>query len=181
MIRKTLILTVSVFLFVTAGYAQSKQPKTVRDFFMVLPDKYFGIECCSFVPKSKQKTEYLKRYLKSEDTANGYMSGYGDAAQDGFVMALFKRQDGTYLIGLYTNGEGGAEDTPWTVFLNYSGGKWTDVSRSVVPGHDKLKYIYELPRNGTTVEVFSKKEEADGYKDKKLYDLEWKNGKFIKK
>ncbi|MBK9768915.1 MAG: hypothetical protein IPP63_18890 [Chloracidobacterium sp.] len=51
------------------------------------------------MPRSKQKPEYLKRYLKVEDTANGYMSGYGDAAQEGFVMALFKRPNGSYLIG----------------------------------------------------------------------------------
>ena len=160
--------------------AQSKAPKTVRDYFMALPDKYFSLDCCMMLPKSKRKAEYLKRYLVTEDAANGYMKASGDAAQEGFVMALFKRPNGSYLIGFYTEGEGGAEDTPWTVFLNYNAGKWTDVSRSVVAGHDKSKYIYELPRKGTTVEVFSKKEDAEGYKDKKLYDLVWKDGKFVK-
>ena len=181
MIRRILIPAFAIFLLTTTGFAQTKQPKTVRDYFMALPDKYFSLDCCMTMPKSKQKAEYLKRYLKAEDTANGYMSGYGDAAQEGFVMALFKRPDGNYLIGFYTNGEGGAEDTPWTVFLDFKAGKWTDVSRTVIAGYNKAKFIYELPQKGTTVEVFSKKEEADGYKDKKLHDLEWKNGKFLKK
>lgn len=175
----TLLLALAVMPIAVS--AQKNQPKTVRDFFMALPDKYFSLDCCMSMPKSKQKAEYLKRYLKVEDAANGYLSGYGDAAQEGFVMALFKRPNGTYLIGFYTEGEGGVEDTPWTVFLNYSAGKWTDVSRSTVTGYNKFKYIYELPRQGTTVEVFAKKEEADGYKGKKLHDLIWKNGKFVVK
>jgi hypothetical protein len=139
-----------------------------------------GVAGQIFRPKSKQKAEYLKRYLTVEDTANGYMSGSGDAAQEGFVMALFKRPNGTYLIGFYTEGEGGVGDTPWTVFLNYSAGKWTDVSRTVIANFNKTKYIYILPRHGTTVEVFATDENADGYKGKKLHDLAWKNGKFLR-
>ncbi len=155
--QRSIILLLTLSVFSITALAQTKQPKTVRDFFMALPDKYFSLDCCMSMPKAKQKSEYLKRYLKVEDTANGYMSGYGDAAQEGFVLALFKRPNGTYLIGFYTDGEGGVEDTPWTVFLSYSGGKWTDVSRSVIAGYNKFKYIYELPRNGTTVEVFKKR------------------------
>jgi hypothetical protein len=173
------MLIISLSAVIASG--QGKQPKTVRDFFMALPDKYFSLDCCMTLPRSKRKAEYLKRYLRVEDTANGYLSGSGDAAQEGFVMALFKRPSGTYLIGFYTEGEGGVEDTPWTVFLNYSAGKWTDVSQTVVANYNKQKYIYELPQKGTTVEVFAKKEEADGYKGKKLHDLVWKNGKFVKK
>ncbi|CAN5408534.1 hypothetical protein BH10ACI2_BH10ACI2_04040 [soil metagenome] len=141
MTRKTVFIGVSVLFFAALASAPSKQPKTVRDFFMALPDRYFSLDCCMMLRKSKQKAEYLKRYLVVEDAANGYMKASGDAAKEGFVMALFKRPNGSYLIGFYTNGEGGAEDTPWTVFLNYNAGKWTDVSRSVVAGHDKTKYI----------------------------------------
>jgi hypothetical protein len=47
--------------------------------------------------------------------------------------------------------------------------------------------MYELPRKGTTIEVFAKKiiETGDDYeiseKGAKLYDLEWKGGKFTVK
>ena len=174
--RKIVFTAITIAVMAFAVAAQSKQPKTVRDFFMALPDKYFSLDCCMTMPRSKQKAEYLKRYLNVEDTANGYLSAYGDAAQEACVMTLFKRPNGSYLIGFYTRGEGGAEDTPWTVFLNYKNGKWTDVSKTMVAGYDKQKYIYELPRNGTTVEVFAKEEEADCYKGKKLHDVAWKNG-----
>jgi hypothetical protein len=153
-------------------------PRTVREFFMALPGRYFGIECCGEKGPVKAKERYLEQYLTVEDTANGYMSAGGDAAQDAFVMALFKRADGSYLIGLFTYGEGGVEDTPWTVFLDYRGGKFKDVSRSVVPRYNKAKFVYELPRNGTTVEVFAKDEMNDLNKGKKLHDLVWKAGKF---
>ncbi len=180
MIRLTPALWLSILLVLPA-YSQVKAPKTVRDFFMALPDKYFSLDCCMSMPHSRQKPEYLKRYLNVEDTPNGYLSGYGDAAQEGFVMALFKLPTGKYLIGFYTYGEGGVEDTPWTVFLNYDRGRWTDVSKTTIPGYNKEKYIYELPRKGTTVEVFEKDENGqDWYKGKKLYDLVWKNGRFIK-
>ncbi|HEX8246691.1 MAG TPA: hypothetical protein VF599_00785 [Pyrinomonadaceae bacterium] len=159
--------------------AQTKQPKTVRDFFMLLPARYFSLDCCIGKDLRRSKQEYLERYLNVEDAANGYMSGAGDAAQDGFAMALFKRANGTYLIAFYTYGEGGVEDTPWCVFLDYKNGKWTDVSRAVVPNYNAQKYIYELPRQGTTIEVFGKDEMGEGfYKGKKLYDLIWQNGKF---
>jgi hypothetical protein len=134
----------------------------------------FGLQAAA-----QTKQPYLERYLNVEDAANGYMSGAGDAAQDGFAMALFKRANGTYLIAFYTYGEGGVEDTPWCVFLDYKNGKWTDVSRAVVPNYNAQKYIYELPRQGTTIEVFGKDEMGEGfYKGKKLYDLIWQNGKF---
>ena len=71
-------------------------------------------------------------------------------------------------------------------FLDYKDGKWSDISSTVVPEFSKKNW-YELPRVGTTVKVFAKKivEQGKDYeiseKGKKLYDLEWKDGKFEKK
>jgi hypothetical protein len=72
-------------------------------------------------------------------------------------------------------------------FLDYANESWTDISATTVPQFSK-KNMYELPRLGTTVKVFAKKviEKGDDYevsdKGEKLYDLEWKNGRFtIKK
>ena len=158
--------------------AQQKEPKTVRDFFMSLPEQYFSLDCCLYKRTYRQaKIEYLKRYLMVEDTPNGFMSGGGDAAQEGFEMALFKRADGSYLVALYTYGEGGIEDTPWCKFLDYSKGKWTDVSRRVVPDYSKEKYEYKLPRRGTTIEVYTKVEEGE---PTKLYDLVWNKSRFVR-
>lgn len=157
-------------------------PKTIRDFFMLLPEKYFVLEGC-VREKDKDckngKVDYLKTFTEIDDTANGYFKGGCDGAQSCLEMAIFRRPDGTYLVGVATS----AEMINDYYFLDYANGSWTDVSATAVLQFSK-KNIYELPRKGTTVKVFAKKviEKGDDYevsdKGEKLYDLEWKNGKF---
>jgi hypothetical protein len=168
----------------TAG-GKSDEPRTVRDYFMRLPEKYFVLEGCDHAKDKdcqQAKTEYLRTFVEAEDTGNGYLKAGCDGAQSCLEMALFKRPNGTYLVGLVSTNEMVSDYT----FLDYVNGKWTDVSSKVVPEFSK-KNVYELPRYGTTVPVFSTKvtEEGDDYeiraKDAKLYDLEWKDGKFVRK
>jgi hypothetical protein len=166
--------------------AVNTYPKTVREFFMALPDKYFTLEGCEPAKDKdckKAKEDYLRNLLQAEDTANGYLKGGCDGAQHCIEMALFKKPDGTYVIGVANTGEMSSN----TYFLDYNGSTWTDISSKVVPQYSK-KNFYRLPQYGTTVEVFGKQvsdEDADadiGDKGDKLYDLEWKNGTFtIKK
>jgi hypothetical protein len=155
-------------------------PKTVRDFFMLLPEKYFTFEGCDREKDKgckKAREDYLKTFGEV-DIPNGYIKGGCDGGQACMEMAIFKRPDGTYLVGLATF----SEMINDFYFLNYKGGTWTDVS-STVPEFSK-KNMYELPRRGTTVSVFAKKiiEQGPDYeaseKGLKLYDLEWKDGKF---
>jgi hypothetical protein len=69
-------------------------------------------------------------------------------------------------------------------FLNYKNGEWTEVSKSVVPRFSKDNY-YEFPRYGTTVKVYAKRilEKGNDWeiseKGARLYNLEWKNGRFV--
>lgn len=158
-------------------------PKTVRDFFSLLPDKYFVLEGCEREKDkdcSKARAEYLKTFTEVEDIKNGYFKGGCDGAQSCIEMAIFKRPDGNYLVGVATSGEMIND----FYFLDYTGGKWTDVSRDV-PEFSKANW-YELPRVGTTVKVFAKKvtEKGEDFeiseKGKKLYDLVWRDGRFAK-
>ncbi|HEX8290013.1 MAG TPA: hypothetical protein VF556_18675 [Pyrinomonadaceae bacterium] len=160
-----------------------KQPKTVREFFNLLPQKYFTLEGCADKPTKenceKARAAYLKNYLEVEDAANGYMKGGCDGAQSCFTMALFKRPDGTYIVALNKLFEMGEE----TYFLEYANGSWKDIGAQVVPEYSREK-TYELPRYGTNVAVYGLKEIDEGINERgeKLYDLVWKNGKFsIKK
>jgi hypothetical protein len=155
-------------------------PKTVRDFFMLLPEKYFTLEGCDR-EKDKECKKAREDYLKTfgeVDIPNGYIKGGCDGGQACMEMTIFKRPDGTYLVGLATF----SEMINDYYFLNYKDNTWTDVS-STVPEFSK-KNMYELPRQGTTVGVFAKKivEQGPDYeaseKGPKLYDLEWKDGKF---
>lgn len=162
--------------------AAAGEPRTIRDFFMLLPEKYFVLEGCEREKDKdcrKAKQDYLKTFTEVEDTANGYFKGGCDGGQRCLEMTIFKRPDGSYLVAVSTDGEMTVEQH----FLDYAGGKWTDVAAQVIPdfGRDK---IYELPRHGTTMKVFSKKviEKGDDYevaeKGARLYDLVWKDGKF---
>ena len=164
--------------------SQTNEPKTVKDFFTLLPEKYFTLEGC-FREKdkdcSKARAEYLKNYKEIEDIKNGYLKAGCDGAQSCIEMALFKRPDNSYVIAVATF----SEELEEIVFLDYKNGVWTDVSQKIVPEFSKDKR-YEIPRYGTTVKVFSTKliEKGDDYevreKDKNIYDLEWKDGKFLK-
>ena len=177
-ITATICVHLWIILLCLSASAQTKQPKTARDFFMLLPDKYFGVLCCA----DDTKESYLKQFLDVEDTANGYLSGNAEGGQGGFKMALFKRPNGNYLIGFHSFG------VMWDdfYFLEYKNKKWTDVSAREVPGYSKANE-YVMPRYGTTDEVFSRKliEKEDDFeireRDQKIYDLEWKNGKFQKR
>lgn len=159
--------------------AQTEQPKTVRDFFNLLPQKYFTLEGCADKPTKenceKARAAYLKNFLEVEDTANGYMKGGCDGAQSCFTMALFKRPNGTYITALNKLFEMGEE----TYFLEYANGNWKDIGTQVVPEYSREK-TYELPRQGTTVAVYELKQVDEGISERgeKLYDLIWKNGKF---
>jgi hypothetical protein len=159
---------------------QPSGPKNVRDFFILLPEKYFTLEGCDREKDKdckKAREDYLKTYGEV-DIANGYINGDCDGGQACIEMAIFKRPDGTYLVGVATS----AEMLNDYYFLDYKNGSWSDVSSSV-PEFSK-KNMYEFPRNGTTIQVFAKKitEQGPDYeaseKGAKLYDLIWKDGKF---
>jgi hypothetical protein len=163
---------------------EGDQPKTVIDFFNRLPEKYFTLEGCdraSDAACKKARAEYLKNFTEVEDIANGYFKGGCDGAQSCIEMAIFKRPDGTYLVGIATSGEMIND----FYFLDYAGGRWEDVSAKVVPEYSK-KHWYELPRYGTTMKVFAKKitEQGDDFEASEkgglLYSLAWKGGRFTK-
>jgi hypothetical protein len=163
---------------------QTQGPSNVREFFMLLPEKYFVLEGCDRAKDQnckKAREDYLKTFGEV-DIANGYIKGGCDGGQACMEMAIFKRPDGTYLVGLSTE----AEMMNDFYFLDYKNGAWSDVSNSVVPEFSK-KNMYVIPRHGTTVSVFAKKivEKGDDYevseRGAKLYDLEWTDGKFTKK
>ena len=178
-----ILAVVALMLASKTATAQTSPPKTVREFFNLLPQKYFPLEACSANPTKKNcdraRAEYLKRFIEIEDTTNGYLKGGCDGAQSCFHMALFKRPNGNYIVGLTTSNEADED----SYFLEYSGAKWRDIGAQVVPEYGKNK-VYHLPRYGTTVEVYEyNKVAGEDYskRGRKLYDLVWKDSRFIRK
>jgi hypothetical protein len=160
------------------------EPSNIMEFFTALPERYFALEGCDRATDkdcSKARADYLKTFTEVSDIRNGYFKGGCDGGQSCIEMAIFKRPDGKYLVGVATAFEMGNQFH----FLDYADGQWRDASREVP--EFSAKNWYELPRVGTTMGVFEKKviEKGDDYevteKGRKLYDLVWKNGKFMKK
>src|SRR5215204_6097011 len=128
------LIVFSIAIILQTVDAQKKQPKTVREYFMLLPQSYFAIESCNTnVVKNCQpfKIEYLNGFLKVEDTLNGYLEGDGDGAQEHFKMALFKKPNGAHIVGLYVLGESGEK----YYFLEYKNRRWANVSKSIIPNY----------------------------------------------
>ena len=185
--KNILFLILAVILFGTSSHAQSSKPKTVRDFFNLLPQKYFEIGCCGVYAEpdsEKAHAKYLETFLAVDDAANGYLEAGGEAGQGSIKMAIFKKTNGTYIIGIET----ADEMYEHNYFLEYRNGKWFDVSSKVIPQFGKNKF-YSLPRYGTKIEVFAKKviekvsdEQVIYETGEKLYNLVWSGEKFtIKK
>jgi hypothetical protein len=162
-IMPAIFLLAQIFCPHGSVVAQSAQPKTVVDYYLMLPDKYT-------IEVSKERRQHLVRddsgRVVAKDIKNGYLYISGDAGESGMVMTLFKRPDGSYLIGVNPFDEM-ADDL---YFLSYDKGKWSNVTRLVIPKYSR-KLSYSLPQHGTTVEVSNQA-------GKKLYDLVWAHGKF---
>lgn len=161
---------------------QTNQPKTLREFFNLLPPKYFTLAGCE--PQkdkncNRARAEYIRNNLLIEDSKNGYWKSGCDGAQSCLEMALFRRSDATYVVHILTLDVMDEK----SYFLEYKDGVWADIGAQIVPEYS-AQNIYVPPRYGTTVEVFKKKytEPDFGERGAKLYDLIWKSGKFeIKK
>lgn len=184
----SLLIVVCVASFVAA---QSKQPKTVEDFYMALPSKYIS-------PLAKVKDR--RKLIKTSDTANGYLYLSGENASvdwEGWAeIALFKKTSGEYLIGV-VDGDCATICYSGVVFLEYKAGKWTDATKKVLPEisdemilarYKKLfpgdtefdqknpPYTnYKLPQKGTTLIMNAN---TGGDADAQLFELKWNGAKF---
>jgi hypothetical protein len=159
------------------------EPSNVMEFFAALPDKYFTLEGCDRATDKeckKARADNIKTFTEVSDVKNGYFKGGCDGGQRCIEIAIFKRPDGRYLVGVATF----AEMINDFHFLDYAGGQWREAS-SEVPEFSSKNW-YQLPRIGTTMSVFEKKvlEKGDDYeateKGRKLFDLAWKDGRFVR-
>lgn len=169
-LRLVVIVSFTCFLFFSAGIqpvnTQQTELRTVVDYFLALPDRFTG-----------ETTREERKRLVSEDSGrlitkdlkNGYLAISGDGGSPGFVVAIFKKPDGKYLVGVNPYFEMGED----FFILSFENGKWINFTRMVIPGYDPKSH-YVLPQYGTTIKVQNQAE-------KDLYELVWKGGQFVKK
>jgi hypothetical protein len=165
MMARILLLVVVGLFGAQLTAAQTAEPCTVRDYYLLLPDKYFEAN-------REQRVKWMLDPKRGAvvDTKNGYLLAQGDGAQMSLVVCLFKNHDGTYTIGVdATSWEG-----DWYSRLNfyhYVNGTFVDVTKSVIPVALPEEHWYELPRYGTTIGVANQKR-------RHLYDLAWNGRRF---
>lgn len=176
---------------ISSASAQKKTPRTVEDFYLLLPAKYIQ-------PLAAMKDR--RKLIKTQDIANGYLYLSGEKAAAGWEgwaeIALFKKTNGEYVVGV-VDGDCATMCYSGVEFLEYKNGKWTEVTSRVLPEisdemilsrYKKLfpgdteyeqgnpPYTnYELPRKGTTIRL-NANEGGDG--NTLLYELVWTGAKF---
>jgi len=144
----------------SAQSANPRRPRTVVDYYMLLPNKYF----------EANREERLHWMLDPKrgaivDIPNGYLFAPGDGAQTDIYACIFKRSNGNYLVAVGYNDKDGVFETFLDFFI-YDRGHLQNVTKAVLPVRFNRLLYYDLPRHGTTIKVTT----ASG---KKLYDLVW--------
>lgn len=145
--------------------AQTSGPRTVLDYYKILPDKFFEAD-------RKQRLDWMLDPKRGAivDTKNGYLFAPGDGAQTDIYLSLFKKRSRGYVVGVKHHAPD-TQDFTYLEFYVYQNGSWTEVTKSVTPVkiNDELKY--ELPRYGTRVSVNDKR-------GRRLYYLVWTGERF---
>ena len=145
--------------------AQTSQPKTVLDYYKLLPDKYFEAD-------RTQRVNWMLNPKRGAvvDLRNGYLYAPGDGAQTDIYLSLFRKRTGGYLVGVKFYASD-TQDLTYLDFYVYQISSWVAVTKSVIPVNIKDELKYEMPRYGRTIRVRDKR-------GRPLYDLVWSGDKF---
>ena len=174
MIRKNVLCLLLSFLVISlSGTSSSSQrasakrhlPKTVVDFFLLLPSRYFEIS--PDTPRNRLRQAHTKDSVI--DIGNGYLFMAGDGAQQSITLCLFKRPDKSYLVVVGDNEAEVCE--PYLDFYEYKNGKLPKVTRKVLPEAFRGDRNYLLPRYGKIITVTDRS-------NHKLYYLSFDRGSF---
>lgn len=188
--RTFVLLIFACLSFAFSISAQTKVPKTVADFYYLLPNDRFA----PFDDGSKKIPSlysYRKSIIKIEDIKNGYIKIEAD--WDGWAeIVIFKKTNGDYIVGVSSVACGPVCGSS-VEFLSYKNGQWKDVTEQIFPkiteaqvraayeqknlkvGEEGLpELVYNLPRVGKTITV-----DTDGTELDYTFKLTWNGSKFI--
>ncbi|GEM_PF-2051446 len=163
-----LILLLIPAVFNLSSVKAQIQPKTVTDFYLLLPGEFFSTTVEGKTVKGKANLEKVRRsIIETEDIKNGYLN-LGRYSEGWGEVAIFKKKNGTYIVGVAESVCGpGCDGT--VKFFTYQNSKWTDVTDEVFPtlNENEIKSAFEnagaeydasgnyflLPRVGRTVKM----------------------------
>lgn len=160
------VVMVVITLGVIPVAAQSPEPKTVADFFRIVPERYIGFD-----------RSFREGLLRGErrgavvDIPNGYISWDASDNPEEFEFAIFKKSNGKYLVAIDVDYDSFFPSTGRLFLLSYERGKWRDVTRTTLPVKYDKRLTYKLPREGRSIEVTNQN-------GRRVYSLTWDNDRF---
>jgi hypothetical protein len=164
------VVTIAIAPGARTAAAQSAEPKTVADFFLLVPERYMPY----------YDLRFRERLLRGErrgaviDIPNGYISWNASDNPEGFEFAIFRKSNGRYIVAYNSVGEDFNRepgDGAKLRLLSYEGGRWRDVTRVLLPVALDGRLGYKLPQRGRSIEVM-------GEGGRKLYTLTWARDRF---
>ena len=168
-LAKSLLVTLlAVSLFQLTGDAQSSPPKTVLDYYLLLPEKYFEAN-------KEQRVKWMLDARRGAvvDIKNGYVYAPGDGAQTGLYVCLFKRPHDFPLVAVKSHPSDTQEYTRLD-FYEYQHGALVEVTETVLPVTVNEEFKYTMPRYGKSIEVRNQR-------GRKIYTLIWSGRRFVLK
>lgn len=166
-------VSIAVVAGVGTAAAQSPEPKTVADFFLLVPERYMD----GYDFRFREEMVRGEHRGVVVDIPNGYISYDASDNPSGFEFAIFRKSNGGYLVaystGAFFDPEWSKESGNWPtmLLLSYEGGRWRDVTKASLPVAFDQKLAYMLPRRGRDISVWDER-------SRKLYTLKWRNDRF---
>lgn len=158
----------------TAGLSGRVEPApaapklTVKDYFRLVPERFFGYDRAFRQDLLAGKIPGAKI-----DVPNGFISYRATDNPESFEFAIFRKKNGRYVAAFSVPFDPDRPDTTSKLmFLKYEGSKWTDVTRAVLPIGTDRRLTYRLPRRGRDIHVIN----AQG---RQVRTLRWVDGKFL--
>jgi hypothetical protein len=166
----TILLANFVDLPVPAQTARRAEPRTVIDYFLLVPDRYI-------IDYDRKLREDMVRngFLNIVDVKNGYIYYNASDNPEEFEFAIFRKPDGRHLVAFSSGYDPSCCSHPimsTLLFLSYENGRWRDVTRATLPVAFNKRLTYKLPREGRDIVVVNAK-------GSKAYTMAWVNGKFV--
>lgn len=169
-LRVVCVVMVAIAPGVEAGASQPSEPKTVADFLLLVPERYM----VGYDLRLREKLLRGERRGVVVDVRNGYISYDESDNPSGFEFAIFRKNNGRYIVAYNSVGDDFNRepgDGAMLRLLSYERGRWRDVTKALLGVALNERLGYALPRQGRSIEV-------TGERGRKLYTLEWRNDRF---
>lgn len=142
--KKIFLITFCALIFNVSAFSQSKM--TIRDYFLAVPTEYLKADTAkraAWIDSESNEDQNLTYTIPitevTDETTEGSVFG---------GLQVFEKNDGGILLGMVTNVCAEDQCRGMLLFLEYKGGKFTDVSEDYIinPDNDEIiRILREAP------------------------------------